>query len=104
MYAVVETGGFQFSVKEGDRIRAPKLKVQPDEKVVLDKVLFIGGEEPRAGTPYVTGARVEAEATSEGRSPKVVVFKKRKRVKYRRTRGHRQDFTEIRIDKIIPPQ
>ena len=104
MYAVVETGGFQFSVKEGDKIRAPKLKVQPKEKVVLDKVLFIGGKEPQAGTPYVAGARVEGEATGGGRFPKIVVFKKRKRVKYRRTKGHRQDFTEIRIDKIIPPQ
>jgi large subunit ribosomal protein L21 len=104
MYAVVETGGFQFKVKEGDRIRAPKQKLPPQEKVVLDKVLFIGGEEPRAGTPYIPGALVEGQVMGSGRWPKIVVFKKKKRVKYRRTRGHRQDFTEIRIDRIVPPR
>jgi large subunit ribosomal protein L21 len=104
MYAIVESGGFQFSVKEGDKIRAPRLNAGPKEKLVLDKVLFIGGEAPQVGRPYVSGAQVEAEVIGPGRSPKIVVFKKRKRVKYRRTRGHRQDFTEIRIDKIIPPR
>jgi len=102
MYAIVESGGFQFSVKEGDKIRTPKLNVGPKEKLVLEKVLFIGGEEPKVGTPYVPGAQVEAEVIGPGRSPKIVVFKKKKRVKYRRTRGHRQDFTELRIDRIIP--
>jgi large subunit ribosomal protein L21 len=104
MYAIVESGGFQFSVKEGDKIRAPKLDAGAEEKLVLDKVLFIGGEEPKVGTPYVSGAQVEAEVIGPGRWPKIVVFKKKKRVKYRRTRGHRQDFTELRIRRIIPPR
>jgi large subunit ribosomal protein L21 len=104
MYAVLETGGFQFSVKEGDTIKAPKLKVQPKEKVVLDKVLFIGGEEPKVGSPYVDGAQVEAEVVGSGKEDKVLVYKKKRRTKYRRTRGHRQDFTELRIEKIVSPR
>ncbi len=104
MYAIVETGGFQFNVKQGDRIRAPKLELEPKQKLVLDRVLFIGGEQPQVGSPYVEGARVEAEVIGSGKEEKVLVFKKKRRTKYRRTRGHRQDFTEIKIEKIVAPQ
>lgn len=104
MYAVLETGGFQFSVKEGDTIKTPKLQSQPNEKVVLDKVLFIGGEKPKVGSPYVEGAKIQAEVVGSGREDKVLVYKKKRRTKYRRTRGHRQDFTELRIEKIVFPQ
>lgn len=101
MYAVLETGGVQYSVKEGDRIKAPKLEIQLQEKIVLDKVLFIGGEESKVGSPYIEGARVEAQVVGAGKGEKVVVFKKKKRVKYRRTTGHRRHYTELKIDKII---
>jgi large subunit ribosomal protein L21 len=104
MYAVLETGGVQFSVKEGDRIRTPKLEVQSQEKIVLDKVLFIGGEESKVGSPYIEGAKVEAKVVGTGKGEKVVVFKKKKRVKYRRTTGHRQHYTELKIEKIIVPR
>jgi large subunit ribosomal protein L21 len=103
MYAVLETGGVQFSVKEGDKIKAPKLEVQPADKIVLEKVLFIGGEEQSVGSPYIPGAKIEAEVIGSGKGEKVVVFKKKKRVKYRRTTGHRKHYTELKIGKIIVP-
>lgn len=103
MYAIMEAGGFQFNVKEGDKIRTPKLGAKPKEKLTFDKVLFIGGAEPLVGSPYVEGARVEAEVLGSGKADKITVFRKKKRVKYRRTKGHRQDYTEIKIEKILPP-
>lgn len=103
MYAVFETGGVQFSVKEGDRIKAPKLEGQPKDKIVLDKVLFIGGEECRVGSPYIQGAKIEAEVVGSGKGEKVVIFKKKKRTKYRRTTGHRMHYTELKIGKVIAP-
>ena len=81
MYAILESGGFQFSVKEGEKIRIPKLQVQPNEKVIFDKVLFVGGEHPLIGTPYVETAKVEAEVLGSGKGEKVVVFKFKRRVK-----------------------
>lgn len=104
MYAILEAGGFQFNVKEGDKIRTPKLGAKPKEKLSFDRVLFIGGEQPLIGAPYVEGARVEAEVLGSGKAEKIVVFKKKKRVKYRRTKGHRQDYTEVRIEKILRPE
>jgi large subunit ribosomal protein L21 len=103
MYAVFETGGVQFSVKEGDRIRAPRLEVQTKDKIVLDKVLFIGGEEYKVGSPYIRGAKIEAEVVGSGKGEKIIVFKKKKRVKYRRTTGHRKHYTELKIGKVIVP-
>jgi large subunit ribosomal protein L21 len=104
MYAILEAGGFQFNVREGDRIRTPKLKVQPSEKFTFEKVLFIGGERPQIGSPYVKGARVEAEVLGSGKREKITVLKKKRRVKYRRKRGHRQDYTELKIERILPPE
>ena len=104
MYAILETGGFQFNVKEGEKIKIPKLQVQPKERVTLDKVLFIGGEKPLIGTPYVKNAKVEAEVLGSGKGEKIVVFKFKRRVKYRRKKGHRQEYTEVKIEKILPPE
>jgi large subunit ribosomal protein L21 len=104
MYAILETGGFQFSVKEGEKIRIPKLQFQPNGKVTLDKVLFIGGKKPLIGTPYVKNAKVEAEVLGSGKVEKVTVFKFKKRVKYRRHKGHRQEYTEVKVEKILPPK
>ena len=104
MYAILESGGFQFSVREGENIKIPKLQSRPKDKVSFDKVLFIGGEESFVGTPYLKGAKVEAEVTASGKGEKVIVFKKKKRVKYRRMKGHRQEYTEVRINKIHPPE
>ncbi|KPL00714.1 MAG: 50S ribosomal protein L21 [candidate division Zixibacteria bacterium SM23_73_3] len=104
MYAILETGGFQFSVKEGEKIKIPKLQVQPKEKVTLNKVLFIGGEKTLIGTPYIKNAKVKAEVLGSGKGEKVTVFKFKRRVKYRRRKGHRQEYTEIEIEKILRPK
>jgi large subunit ribosomal protein L21 len=102
MYAILESGGFQFSVKEGERIIIPKLQVQPKEKVAFDKVLFIGGEKPLIGAPYIKNAKVEAEVLGSGKGKKITVFKFKRRVKYRKKTGHRQEYTEVKIEKILP--
>ncbi len=104
MYAILETGGFQFSVKEGERIKIPKLESPPKGKISFDRILFIGGEKSIVGSPYVKDAKVEAEVLTSGKGEKIVVFKKKKRVKYRRLKGHRQDYTEVKIDKIHTPE
>jgi large subunit ribosomal protein L21 len=102
MYAIMESGGFQFSIKEGERIRIPKLEAKPKDKITFDKVLFVGGEKSLIGAPYVEDAKVEGEVLSEGKGKKITVFKFKK-VKYRRKKGHRQHYTEIKINKIHAP-
>jgi large subunit ribosomal protein L21 len=104
MYAILETGGFQFTVKEEDKVKIPKLSEPNQKKVIFDKILFISGEKPFIGTPYIKDAKVEAEVVTSGKGEKITVFKKKKRVKYRRTKGHRQDFTEVKISQIILPE
>lgn len=104
MYAILETGGFQFTVKEAEKVKIPKLDTPIKEKVVFDKILFIGGEKSFIGTPYVKDAKVEAEVITSGKGEKVTVFKKKKRTKYRRTKGHRQGFTEVKINRILLPE
>ena len=103
MYAIFESGGFQFSAREGDRVKVPKLQVETEQKVTFDKVLFIGGENPLVGSPYLENARVEGEVIASGKSDKITVFKFKRRVKYRRKKGHRQEFVEVQIDKIVAP-
>jgi large subunit ribosomal protein L21 len=104
MYAIVESGGFQFSVREGEKVRIPKLEVQPKEKITLDKVLFVGGEKTLIGTPYIDDAKVVAQVLGSGKAEKITVVKFKRRVKYRRKKGHRQEFTEVKIEKILPPR
>ena len=102
MYAVVETGGSQFTVEEGAHIRIPKIDGSVGDTVTLDKVLLISdGKDPIVGTPYVENATVEAELIEQGKADKLTVYKKKRRTKYRRTQGHRQPFTELKITKII---
>jgi large subunit ribosomal protein L21 len=104
MYAIMETGGLQFSVQEGDEIRVPKLNIDPGKSLIFDKILLIGGQEKTLiGTPYVKGAEIRAQVTHQGKSDKVVVFKFKRRVKYRRKKGHRQPYTEVLIKKIKSP-
>jgi large subunit ribosomal protein L21 len=104
MYAVVETGGSQFTVEEGNLIRIPKIDGSVGDRITLDKVLLLSdGENPIIGTPYVENASVEAEVTDQTKDEKVTVFKFKRRTKYRRTRGHRQMFSELRITKINVP-
>ena len=103
MYFIFESGGFQFSAREGDRVRGPKFRAEAEERVTFDKVLFIGGEDPQVGSPYLENARVEGEVIASGKSDKITVFKFKRRVKYRRKKGHRQEFVEVQIDKILAP-
>lgn len=103
MYAIVESGGFQFNVQEGEKVRIPKLQAETKDKIIFDKVLLIGGDKPLIGTPYVNDVKVEGEVLSRGKAQKITVFKFKRRVKYRRKKGHRQDYTEIKINKIHAP-
>jgi large subunit ribosomal protein L21 len=101
MYAVIETGGKQYRVSEGDAIKVEKLPYEVGDQVELDRVLLVSGEEGvSVGQPLVEGAKVTARVESEGRNRKVVVWKYRPKQRYRRRRGHRQSYTQLRIEKI----
>lgn len=101
MYAVVETAGLQFRVEEGDVIKVPAHFGEPGGSHEFDRILAIGGEETRVGKPTVEGAKVQATVLSHGKGEKAVIFKKKRRTDYYLKRGHRQDFTELKIEKII---
>ena len=101
MYAVVRTGGKQVRMTPGASVRVEKLAGSVGDRVELDQVLLIGGEgETRVGTPTVTGARVSGVISAQGRGPKLTIFKMKRRKGYRRKQGHRQDYTEIQVEKI----
>jgi large subunit ribosomal protein L21 len=102
MYAVLKTGGKQYKVAENDVIIVEKLVAEAGSNIDLDEVLMIGdGETSTVGTPTVVGAKVTAEVLEQKRGKKVIVFKKKRRQNYRRTRGHRQDLTVLRITDIL---
>ena len=102
MYAVIRTGGKQARVSAGDRIRVEKLAGAVGDRVLLGEVLLLGGGEgaERIGSPLVAGARVIGTITAHDRGPKLTSFKMKRRKGYRRKLGHRQDYTEIRIEGI----
>jgi large subunit ribosomal protein L21 len=101
MYAVVRTGGKQVRVTPGLAVRVEKLSGAVGDPIELDQVLLVGGEgETRVGTPLVEGVKVVGTITDQGRGPKIMVFKMKRRKGYRRKMGHRQDYTEIRVDSI----
>ena len=101
MYAIVRTGGKQYRVETGDVVRIEKLEGAVGTSVTLDDVLLVGGEgEPRVGSPRVEGVSVVGTVVEQDRDAKIRVFKYKKRKHYRRTRGHRQAFTALRIDAV----
>ena len=100
MYAVIRTGGKQYRVAQGDRLRVEKLPGEPGSKITFEEVLMIGGDKVSVGAPLVKGAKVSAEIVAQERAKKVIVFKFRRRKNYRRKRGHRQPFTELTITGI----
>lgn len=100
MYAVLETGGKQYKVSQGDVISVERLSAKPGEKVELNNVLMIGGEKTIIGNPVVKSAKVIGEVVGEGRGDKIIVFKMKRRKNYRRTNGHRQAFTSLKITEI----
>jgi large subunit ribosomal protein L21 len=95
------TGGKQYRVSAGDKIRVEKLNAEAGSTVSLDKVLVVGGEgETMVGAPYVPGAFVEAEVLSNGKADKVIIFKYKAKKDYRKKQGHRQPYTELKINGI----
>lgn len=101
MYAIISSGGKQYRVQEGDILRVEKLAGEPGDKVELEQVLFVQTEEgTRIGHPRVDNVRVLGTIVEVDKERKVLVFKKKKRKQYRRTRGHRQPFTAVQVDSI----
>jgi len=101
MYAVIRSGGKQYRVNQGDSLRVEKLPGEVGSSIALDDVLMIGGDDDvKIGTPTVDGAQITGTIVAQGRGQKIRVFKMKRRKGYRRTQGHRQDYTEIRVDEI----
>lgn len=98
MYAIIETGGKQYRVQQGDVITVEKLGIEEGNQVIFDKVLAMGdGADIQIGTPYVDGATVTGEVTAEGKGKKVIIFKYKAKKDYRKKQGHRQPFTQVEI-------
>ena len=101
MHAIIETGGKQYKVTEGDTLFIEKLPVEAGEAVTFDKVLaVIDGENVTVGTPVVEGAKVDASVVKNGKGKKIIVFKYKPKKGYRRKQGHRQPYTKVTIGKI----
>ncbi|MDG2251784.1 MAG: 50S ribosomal protein L21 [Gammaproteobacteria bacterium] len=101
MYAVIESGGKQHRVEEGEVLQLEKLEAATGDKVKFDKILLVGeGESVKIGTPYVEGSQVEAEVLKQGRGDKIKIIKFNRRKHYKKTQGHRQLFTEVKITGI----
>ncbi|MGD0992842.1 MAG: 50S ribosomal protein L21 [Gemmatimonadales bacterium] len=101
MYAIFRTAGKQFRAEPGRRLQIPTLEAEPGAKLTFDEVLLgSDGKQVKAGTPVLKGARVTAEVVRHGKEKKIIVFKFKRRKNYARKQGHRQGFTEIRIDSV----
>ena len=100
MYAVIATGGKQYKVSEGDVIRVEKLGVNVGESYTFYQVLIVNDGEMKIGNPTVEGAVVKASVVSEGRDKKVIVYRYKRKSGYHKKNGHRQSYTEVKIDKI----
>jgi large subunit ribosomal protein L21 len=102
MYAVVKTGGKQYKVALGEKLKVEQIPADVGAEVVLDQVLMIGeGESVRLGQPTVVGATVKATVVAHGRGDKITIFKMRRRKHYQKHQGHRQGFTELKIESIV---
>jgi large subunit ribosomal protein L21 len=101
MYAVIQTGGKQYRVEPGEELRVEKLHGEVGDEVWFDSVLLVSKDDKvKVGKPVLKKAKVRAQITRQGRGPKIVVFKYRKRKGYRKKQGHRQDYTGVRITQI----
>ena len=101
MFAVIKTGGKQYRVAADDKLKVEKVAGEPGEIIQFGEVLVVGGDNVTLGSPTVSGASVAAEVLDQGRGPKVIAFKRRRRKNSRRKRGHRQEFTLVRITEIL---
>ncbi len=105
IYAIIETGGKQYKVTPGQTLDVERLDVAEGKTVELDRVLLIAdGDKVRVGTPTVDGAKVVATSQGEGKGKKIIVFKYKPKVRYRKKTGHRQLYTRLVIDKIVEPE
>ncbi|MDO5733842.1 MAG: 50S ribosomal protein L21 [Eubacteriales bacterium] len=101
MYAIVETGGKQYRVSEGDEIFVEKLAVEAGDSFKLDKVLAVGeNDKIRFGTPYIDGCSVDCEVLKQGKGKKITIFKYKAKKNYRRKKGHRQPYTKLKITAV----
>jgi large subunit ribosomal protein L21 len=100
MYAVIKTGGKQYRVSEGQKLRVEKLPGSAGDKITFGEVLLVSGDSPKIGQPLVKGASVAAEITAQARGEKLIVFKFKRRKNFRRKNGHRQLYTELKITGI----
>ena len=101
MYAVIKTGGKQYRVVAGEKLKIEQILADVGAEINLDQILMVGeGESVKIGTPLLSGASVKATVLAQGRHKKVTIFKMRRRKHYQKHQGHRQNFTEIRIDGI----
>ncbi|MDD3530810.1 MAG: 50S ribosomal protein L21 [Gallionellaceae bacterium] len=101
MYAVIRTGGKQYKVAAGGKLKVESLPAEVGSEITIDDVLMVAdGDNIKVGAPVVAGASVKATVLSHGRGEKVMIYKMRRRKHYRKTQGHRQNYTEIRIDGI----
>ena len=98
MFAIIETGGKQYKVSEGDVLYIEKLNVEAEQEVTFDKVLLAGD---KVGCPYVDGAKVTAAVEKQGRAKKIIVFKYKSKKNYHKKQGHRQPYTKVKITKIL---
>ncbi len=102
MYAIIKSGGKQYRVESGEQLRLESLSADVGSAVSFEEVLMVGeGESVRIGAPTVAGAKVKATVVSHGRGDKVKIFKLRRRKHYQKSQGHRQNYTEVRIDDIV---
>lgn len=101
MYAVIHTGGKQYKVAVGEKIKVEKIAGEVGQEIVLDQVLVVGsGADLKVGAPWVAGASVKATVVTQGKHDKVLIFKMRRRKHYRKSQGHRQTFTELEIGAV----
>ncbi|MBB5174379.1 50S ribosomal protein L21 [Texcoconibacillus texcoconensis] len=100
MYAVIETGGKQVKVEEGQELYVEKLNAAEGDSVTFDRVILVGGDSTKVGAPYVDGASVTAKVEKHGKGKKEVIFKMKRRKNYRRKQGHRQPYTKVTVEGI----
>ena len=99
-FAIIRTGGKQFRVEKGAKVRVPSINGEVGASVDLDVLVSTDGSSTKVGAPFVDGAKVTATVVDHGREPKIIVFKKKRRKQYKRTKGHRQGYTTLKIDSI----
>ncbi|USS87565.1 50S ribosomal protein L21 [Fructilactobacillus hinvesii] len=100
MYAIIVTGGKQYKVAEGESIFVEKLDAEQGDKVTFDQVVFVGGDNPKVGTPLVDGASVEGSVEKQGKNKKITIFRYKPKKGAQSKKGHRQPYTKVKIEKV----